>query len=220
MHLLGDECDAITMKNFMKAAEDRVVVVHPDSTVDEFFEGFFRAFEGNSSLSNNLDDPMHSIATWSPGAKVRAKHFLSGEDAGSLWRLDDPVFVNGVPQIPQNYWTRGVLGELDVFYRAYKKQGYTHAPSAEGYDIFGPKWVQVKTTSNPSSTGNIRAMEISIVDLVEQSPTESTPLLLHILKKPGTDSTALKNALDNYLIGKPYENRFEILIQSDKIGPQ
>ena len=150
MHLLGDECDAITMKNFMKAAEDRVVVVHPDSTVDEFFEGFFRAFEGNSSLSNNLDDPMHSIATWSPGAKLRAKHFLSGEDAGSLWRLDDPVFVNGVPQIPQNYWTRGVLGELDVFYRAYKKQGYTHAPSAEGYDIFGPKWVQVKTTANPN----------------------------------------------------------------------
>ena len=57
MHLLGDECDAITMKNFMKAAEDRVVVVHPDGSVDEFFEGFFRAFEGNPSLLNDLDDP-------------------------------------------------------------------------------------------------------------------------------------------------------------------
>jgi len=34
----------------MKAAEERVIVVHPDGTVDEFFEGFFKAFGGNSSL--------------------------------------------------------------------------------------------------------------------------------------------------------------------------
>jgi len=220
MHLLGDECDAVTMKNFMKAAEDRVIVVHPDGTVDEFFEGFFRAFEGNSSLANNLDDPMHSIATWSSGAKERAKHFLSGEDAGSLWRLDDPVFVDGVPQIPQNYWTRGVLGELDVFNRVYKKQGYTHAPSAEGYDIFAPKWVQVKTTANPSSSGNIEAMKKAIDKLVLESPEEAT-LKLHILKKPGTDSTALQTALEDYLIDKPYKNRFDPpLIEPYDIGPQ
>jgi hypothetical protein len=62
MHLLGDECDAVTMKNLMKAAEERVVVVHPDGTVDEYVEGFFRAFEGNSSLIGGLALGLDRIA--------------------------------------------------------------------------------------------------------------------------------------------------------------
>jgi hypothetical protein len=100
------------MKNFMKAVEERVIVVQPDGTVDEFFEGFFRAFEGNSSLIGDLAVPIPSL---SAGAKTRLKSFLSDPNPGYLWKIDDPVFVDGVPQIPQNYWTRGVLGELDVF---------------------------------------------------------------------------------------------------------
>jgi hypothetical protein len=216
MHLLGDECDAVTMKNFMKTAEDRVIVVHPDGTVDEYFEGFFRAFEGNSSLIGDLADPIPSL---SAGAKTRLKAFLSAPNPGYLWKIDDPIFVDGVPQIPQNYWTRGVLGELDVFNRVYKKQGYTHAPSAEGYDIFGLKWVQIKTTVNPSSSGNIQAMRNAIDKLVLESPEQAT-LKLHVLKKPGTDSTALETALDSYIDTPELRNRVEILIEAYNIGPQ
>ncbi len=219
MHLLGDECDDVTMKNFMKVAEERLIIGHPDGTVDEYFEGFFRAFEGNSSLANNLEDPAHSIASLSSGAKARLKAFLSDPNPGYLWKIDDPAFVNGVPQVPQNYWARGVLGELDVFNRIYKKQGYTHAPSAEGYDIFGPKWVQIKTTVNPSSSGNIQAMRNAIDDLVDKSPLSSA-LKLHILKKPGTDSAALQSALQIHIDTPLLRNRVEILIQPYNIGPQ
>ena len=204
------------MKNFMKAAEERVIVVHPDGTVDEFFEGFFRAFEGNSSLIGDLADPIPSL---SAGAKTRLKAFLSEPNTGSLWKIDDPTFVDGVPQIPQNYWTRGVLGELDVFNRGYKKQGLTHAPSAEGYDIFGSKWVQIKTTANPSSSGNIAAMRKAIDKLVIEAPPNS-PLKLHILKKPGTDSAALESALIQYRTDNSLVGRLELDIQPYNIGPQ
>lgn len=174
----------------------------------------------NSSLAKSSEDPAHSIASLSSGAKARLKAFLSDPNPGYLWKTDDPVFVDGVPQIPQNYFTRGVLGELDVFNRIYKKQGYTHAPSAEGYDILGPKWVQIKTTANPSSSGNIQAMQKAIDKLVAEAP-ESASLRLHILKKPGTDSTALQAALEDYLVDKPYKNRFDTpLIEAYDIGPQ
>jgi hypothetical protein len=217
IHLLGDEADAVTMKNYLQVAEERVVIAHPDGAVDEYFEGFFRAFEGNSSIVGNLAEPVQSL---SAGAKTRLKAFLSDPNPGYLWKIDDPVFVDGVPQIPQNYWARGVLGELDVFNRVYKKQGYTHAPSAEGYDILGSKWVQIKTTANPSSSGNIAAMKVAIDDLVRVAGESSLNLKLHILKKPGTDSAALQAALIQHADQKGILGRFELLVEPYNIGLQ
>jgi hypothetical protein len=214
IHLLGDEADAVTMKNFLKVAEERIVVAQADGAVDEFFEGFLRAFEGNSSIVGNLDVP---IDTLSAGAKERLKYFLSDPDAGDLWKLDD--YLESDPTTWKRYFTRGVLGELDVFNRVYKKQGLTHAPSAEGYDITGNIWVQVKTSKNPNSAQHIQKMKDAIDLLVEKSPAASQ-LKLHILKKPGTDSSALQTALTQYLEDKPYKLRFEVSIQPYNIGVQ
>ncbi len=218
MHLLGDECDAVTMKNFMEAAEERVTVVHPDGTVDEFFEGFFRAFEGNSGLLHNLDDPIHSIAGYSDGAKARLKFFLSDPDAGELWKLDD--YAPGDTESWKRYITRGVLGELDAYKRVYKPQGFSHAPTAPGYDFTDIKWVQIKTCKNPGTTQNIADMKTAIDDLVAHSPGSPTQLKLHILKKPGTDSAALHGALIQYRQETGLLNRLEILIDPYNIGPQ
>jgi len=217
-HLLGTEADAVTMKNFLQVAEERLVLPRADGTVDEFFEGFFRAFEGNSSLMGDLADPTKSISSLSPGAKARLKAFLSDPDPGYLWKIDDPVFVDGVPQVPQNYFTRGILAELDVYVRQYKAAGFTHHPTAAGFDFTGSKWVQIKSTKNPSSSDHIRAMELAIDNLILQSPAE-VPLRLHILKKPGTDSSALELALSNYKDLQPLtRNRVEILIETYNIG--
>jgi hypothetical protein len=107
-----------------------------------------------------------------------------------------------------------------VFNRVYKKQGLTHAPNAEGYDFFGTKWVQIKTTANPSSSGNIAAMRIAIDALVDRSAT-GVPLILHILKKPETDSAALDAALAAYKALEPStRGRVQIVIEAYNIGPQ
>jgi hypothetical protein len=214
--LLGAEADAVTMKNFLKVAEERLVVAHPDGAVDEFFEGFLRAFEGNSSLMGGLADPQQSIASLSPGAKSRLKAFLS--DPGYLWKIDDPVFVDGVPQIPQNYFSCGILAELDVYVRQYKAAGFTHHPTAAGFDFSGPKWVQIKSTKNPSSSGHIAAMKNAINDLIEKSPN-NVPLKLHILKKPGTDSSGLESALEAYKALVPeLRSRVTVVVEAYNIG--
>jgi hypothetical protein len=218
MHMLGDDCDAITMKNFLKVAEDRVVVVHADGNVDEFFEGFFRAFEGNPSLMANLDDPAHSIASLSAAAKARLKHVLAEPNPGSLWKLDD--YAAGDPESWKRYITRGVVGELDVYYRIYKPRGYAHAPTAVGYDFTNSGWVQIKTCKAPSSSNNVSAMKVAIDDLVTAVGGSSEPLILHILKNPGTDSSALKAALEQYRSSLALDNRLQIVIESYDIGPQ
>ena len=191
-----------------------------DGTINEFFEGFFRAFEGNSSLMGNLDDPAKSITSLSPGARARLKAFLSDPDPGYLWKIDDPVFVNGVPQIPQNYFTRGILAELDVYVRQYKAAGFTHHSTAPGFDFTGSKWVQIKSTKNPSASGHIAAMKLAIDKLILESPGD-VPLRLHILKKPGTDSNQLESALEAYkALDSNVRNRVEILVEAYNIGGQ
>ncbi len=217
MHLLGEEYDAVTMKKFMKAAEERVIVVHPDGTVDDFFEGFFRAFEGNSSLLANLDDPLHSIAGYSDGAKARLRFFLSDPDAGELWKLDD--YAPGDTESWKRYISRGVLGELDIYKRIYKPQGFGHSPTAAGFDFDGSAWVQIKTCKNPASNQNIADMKSAITDLVTAAGNSQDPLILHILKKPGVDSGALNSALIQYRVDQGLDNRLQILIEAYNIGP-
>jgi hypothetical protein len=142
--LLGPDCDATIMKNFVKVAEERLIIARADGSVDEFFEGWFRACEGNPSLMHHADTRDLALSSMSPNGKARLKQILSDPDPGNPWKFDDPVWVPGeVPPIPSNYWARGVMLELDAYKRIYKPLGYTHHPTAAAYDYSGPQWVQM-----------------------------------------------------------------------------
>ncbi|MCW1922551.1 hypothetical protein OKA05_08290 [Luteolibacter arcticus] len=219
--LLGDQCDETIMKNFLKVAEERLIILRPapdGHVVDEFFEGFFRCFEGNPSLMVNADTAELSLSQLSANGKAYLKSFLSDPDAGNLWKIDDPLWVDEDIAIPHNYWVRGLLAEIDVYKRVYKSQGFTHHPTAAGFDLSDDvTWVQIKSVKNPG--GAIDGMKKAIDKLAASRP-DSGDLKLHILAKPGTDTAGLKSALDNYLGGKPYESRFEVEIEFYDLGPQ
>ena len=188
----------------MKVADEAIVIKHADGTIDEYFEGFFRAFEGNPSLMTSADDLGFSISSLSPEGKATLKKFLGDPNPGKLWDIDVPAIVDSEPAIPHNYWVRGILAELSIYKKVYKKAGYTHAPTAAGYDFTGPKWVQIKTLKNPDGAYN--AMRKAVDDLILKSPTDKE-LKLHILKKPGSSSDQLSAALTNYINGLADEVR-------------
>ena len=166
---------------------------------------------------DNLDSPTHSIAIYSAQAIARLKQFLSDPDAGGLWKIDDPIWgPDGVPDIPHNYWTRGIVAELDVYYRHYKTASYTHHPTAANFDFSGTRYVQIESVKNPD--GAIYAMKKAIDKLEVADSSNQIPLTLHILKKPGTESTTLKTALDNYILNGPLEGRLEIIIDPYNLG--
>ena len=194
----------------MKVADEAIVIKHADGTIDEFFEGFFRAFEGNPSLMTSADDLGFSISSLSPEGKATLKKFLGDPNPGKLWDIDVPAIVDSEPAIPHNYWVRGILAELSIYKKVYKKAGYTHAPTAAGYDFTGPKWVQIKTLKNPD--GAFGAMKTAVDKLILQSPIDK-PLKLHILKKPGTSSETLRQSLDAYIRNLPEKDRIELIIE-------
>ena len=150
--------------------------------------------------------------------KATLKKFLSDPNAGKLWEIDVPAIVDNEPAVPHNYWVRGILAELSIYKRVYKKAGYTHAPTAAGYDFSGPAWVQIKSLKNPD--GAIGAMKEAILKLRDNSPA-STPIKLHILKKPGTASDHLEDALLNYVneLGEQVSSRFTLEIQPFELVP-
>ena len=211
--LLGDECDEVIMKNFMKFADEQICLAKPDGTVEECFEAFFRAFQGNPSLMTTVDDPFFSISSLSPEGKAILKKFLSDPNAGKLWEIDVPAIVDDEPAVPHNYWVRGILGELIIYRKQYRGLGYLHSPTAQGYDFTGPKWVQIKTLKNPD--GAIGAMKKAVNDLIEFSPgpPNPRPLRLHILKKPGTSSSQLESAIQSHIDDGTAADRFELIIQ-------
>lgn len=218
-HLLGDECDETVMKNFLKVAEERLIVTRPDGSVDEFFEGWLRCSEGNPSLLQHADNQGFALSEMTANGKARLKQILSDPDPGNPWKFDDPVWVTGEnPPIPSNYWARGLMLELDAYKRVYKPLGYTHHPTAAAYDYSGPKWVQMKSLKNPD--GAIQAMKDAIDALLDAAPTG--PARLHILKKPGTGSSSLESALTAYKesLDASQRDRLEIIIQSYDLGPQ
>jgi hypothetical protein len=140
---------------------------------------------------------------------------LSDPNAGKLWEIDVPAIVDNEPAIPHNYWVRGILGELSIYKKVYKKAGYAHAPTAAGYDFTGPAWVQVKTLKNPD--GAYGAMKKAVDDLIDKSPTDK-PLKLHILKKPGSSSSGLQQSLESYIEGLPDKDRFELIIEGFELA--
>ena len=182
IHILGDDFSAQIGRNFLKVADEVLLVRTANGNVDEFFEAFFRAFDGNPALMVSADvGATFSKSGLSAEGKATLKKFLSDPNAGKLWEIDVPAIVDNEPAVPHNYWVRGILAELSIYKRVYKKAGYTHAPTAAGYDFSGPAWVQIKALKNP--VGAIGAMKEAILKLRDNSPA-STSIKLHILKNP------------------------------------
>ena len=113
---------------------------------------------------------------------------------------------------------RGILAELSIYKRVYQKAGYSHAPTAAGYDFTGSVWVQIKSLKNPD--GAVEAMKKAILKLRDSSPT-AAPIKLHILKKPGSGSDQLENSLLNYVsgLGEQVSSRFTLEIQPFDLVP-
>lgn len=216
--ILGPDFDATIGRNFLKVADELILVPRADGTVDDFFESFFRAFQGNPSLMTNADDATIAISSLSPEGQATLKKFLSDPNAGKLWEIDVPAIVDDEPAIPHNYWIRGILAELSIYKKQYKNLGYTHAPTTQGFDFTGPKWVQVKTLKNPD--GAIGAMKKAVDELVSHSPGPPTPLKLHILTKPGSSSFQLEMALRDHiaLLEGEGSTRIELLIETFELA--
>ncbi len=208
--IMGDDFDAVIAKNFAKVADEIIVVAKPDGTVDEFFEGFLRAFAGNPSELAHADAQTYSKVFLSPQGKAALKTFLSDPTPGKLWdTFDEATFFNNR--------VRGVLAELSVYKRYYKGRGYEHAPNAPGFDFTGPKWVQIKTVKDPTTA--FSRMRDAVNALIAESPTDK-PLKLHILvPPPGNDSAPLQAALDNYIGTLPAKKKFELIIDPFDIIP-
>ena len=68
----------------------------------------------------------------------------------------------------------------------------------------------MKTLKNPD--GAIDAMKQAIDKLIDESPGTAA-LRLHILKKPGTPSSQLFDALDDYIDFKGVDGRFELILE-------
>lgn len=101
---------------------------------DEFFEAFFRAFDGNPGLMVSSDvGATFSKSSLSAEDKATLKKFMTGPNAGKLWEIDVPVIVDNEPAVPRNYWVRGIFWRLSIYKRVYKNAGCTHAPTAAGY---------------------------------------------------------------------------------------
>jgi hypothetical protein len=96
-----------------------------------------------------------------------------------LWEIDVPAIVDHEPAIPQNYWIRGILGELAIYKRLYKNAGYEHFPTATAFDLkSAAEYVQTKTLKNPD--GAISAMRKAWLEELPPMPTalEVAPTLL------------------------------------------
>lgn len=191
--------------------DELILVEKADGTVDEFFEGFLRAMEGNPSLLRHADDVEIRFGgtadPMSANAKARLKHFLSDPDAGNPWKLDDPQWVaDEPPPIPHNFYARGLLLEIQQYKKFYKNQGYQHNPTAVAVDFTSEvQWVQLKTLKNPNNAvGVMKKAIIALADAAEeygQLPNKVRPekLKLHIVKRPGSSSDQLDAALGDFI---------------------
>lgn len=119
--------------------------------------------------------------------------------------------------IPGNYWARGLPIELHQFIKVYRAKDYKRFPSAAGYDYKGTKWVQMKSVADPTKPNAIIRMKTAIDDLVRKASDtaeggNAAQMILHIVTRDA-DSSAMRAALDSYVIGKNYEARLQIIIE-------
>jgi hypothetical protein len=197
-------------------ANDRLIIVQSEAVVDDIFEAWFRGMSGNPAnlvpANTGLMPSTMAADFLNANGKARLKLLLSDPDPGDPWKLNAPDWLTGEPPpIPHNYWTRGMLIEIDTFVRKYKPDGYAHHQQQPGYDYSRAKYVQVKSLKNPD--GAISAMKTAIAKLVEHSPP-GTKLKLHICKQAGSSSADLRTKLDEYiLLDERLRDRIEILIE-------
>ncbi len=226
MHILGDDFTEQIGRNFLKVTDELILVKKADGSIDEFFEGFFKAMEGNPSLMKHADDVSRRVGgtfdPMSPNAKARLKQILSDPDPGNPWKLDTPEEWNpdDIP-IPSNFYARGLLLELQQFKKVYKPAGFKHHPNAAGYDYSSAAndlFVQMKTLRNPD--GAAAAMRKAIDKLISDTPA-GTSIRLHILKRPGTSSTALSQAIADHIGTKApaVRARFQPTIIEEFVSP-
>jgi hypothetical protein len=171
----------------------------------------------------SADAGTFSVSSLSPEGKAVLKNFLSDPNAGKLWEIDVPAILDNEPVIPHNYWIRGILGELAIYKKIYKNAGYSHAPTAAGYDFTGPAWVQIKTVANPATA--YQRMRKAVDKLIDESPSDKR-LRLHILRKPGNTpsevaaASELKAALDTYIQNTTAVDRFDpVIIDPFELAP-
>jgi hypothetical protein len=218
MHIMGDEFSPQIARNFLKVADEVILVPTTGGNVDEFFEAFFRSFDGNPGLMVNADiGATFSKSSLTAEGKATLKKFLSDPNAGKLWDIVVPAIVNNEPAIPHNYWIRGLLGELAIYKRMYKNSGYTHFPTAQAFDLKSvAEYVQIKTLKNPDGAYN--AMK-NAVDALADLPNPPNGLKLHILKKPGSTSAQLQTSLDQYILNHPSGKHIDLVIQEFELIP-
>jgi hypothetical protein len=208
--LLDNDVEGKFMKNFLDFADDRLIVLDAHGNFEkEWMDDWMRAFKGNPSEIQAPVAPLESLTEQQRGF---LKQVLDDPDPGDCWKLDDPVWANGAePPFPHNYWTRGIIAEIDLYQQQYRLYGYEHLPVAQAIDYTKlGKAVQVKTIKNPA-TATAR-MEKAIRDLIAAAPTGD--LKLHVLVKPGQDAAPLRAHLETYLFDE-FRNdvgRFELRI--------
>ena len=215
--LLGDDVEGKFMKNFLDFAEERLVVLKGNGDFElEWMDDWMRAFKGNPSEFQPPIAPLESLTEQQRGF---LKQVLDDPDPGDFWKLDEPVWNNGAePPFPHNYWTRGIIAEIDLYQQQYRLYGYEHLPVAQAIDYTKlGKAVQVKTIKNPA-TATAR-MEKAIRDLIAAAPTGD--LKLHVLVKPGQDAAPLRAHLDSYLeeFFPAHVGRFELRIVNYSVLP-
>lgn len=207
MTIFGEEFTEALGRNFLKVADELILVKQADGTVDEFFEAFFKGFEGNPSLMKNADEVVvrtgGDLEAMSAHAKLFLKEFLSDPNAGDLWKLDDiPHIPNWQATVPHKFWARGNLFEVLYYKKIYKGRGHTHHSNALGVDTRklgpGPEWTQIKSAANPNSAHQIQRMKQAIDDLALAAGQGSPdPLILHILTRDDAVAATI-DAVDSH----------------------
>jgi hypothetical protein len=190
-HLLGAEADAVTMKNFLTVAEERLVLDRGQGVVDEWLEDFFRAFKGNPAEYVNRP----SLDDLSPNGILRIKNFLNDPNPGYAWKFEEGVETNWKAPI-----VRRLLVELDLWHRVYKPAGWTHLPTAEAVDMVkGVQALQIKSLGTVNANRIVRLKE-AITDLVASGNSNGkTNLIFEIKKKPGLSTADLEQQLQAHV---------------------
>jgi len=190
-HLLGDECDETVMKNFMDVVEQRLILERSGGEIDEWIEDFLRAFKGNAAEFVNRP-PLDDLSS---NGVQRLKNFLSEPLPGYAWKFEEGLETNWKAPI-----VRGLLVELELWYRVYKPAGWAHLPTSEAVDfIKGVQALQLKSIGTVNSNTITRMKEAVLAMRDYGVSNGKTDLILDIRKKPGLDTSALQQQLDDYI---------------------
>jgi len=180
IHAIGNSGNDQAILNFLKIFEQRLVFQEGQATV-EWTADFLRCFKGNPAEFVNRG-PFQSFDA---DQVARLKNLCDSPNAGWIWKLDE--------EPPQGFWLRGIVGELDLYYREYRS--FSHLPTAGAVDFIRPPLaVQLKTT-NSGSASTIERLKGAMSRLSQYSNSECTDRLLDVRKRPGVDTTALEAEL-------------------------